>query len=433
MRNQIRKDILILSFFIFSIISVGTTQELPDTTSELFKKALRLFLDCRDCDIDYSRKQITFVNFVRDPSEAQVHIYSSSQRTAAGGKEFTLTFIGRENFIGLNDTLNYISRQSDTQEMIREGLVRTIKLGLMRYVAHTPIANQLAISHTTVSAQEKAIDKWDYWLFSLSSNFMFNGEKSYKQANTFWSLSANRVTQELKINLSYSGSYNDQWFNYGGDVYKSISHSHNFNGSFIFSITDHWSWGVFGRTSSSTYSNLDFDITFSPAIEYNIFPYSESTRRILRISYKPIFEYADYHEETIYNKIKEKLFSENLSLTLDQKEPWGSTSISLHASHYFNNIKKFNIGMFSALSIRVVEGFAIQLFGDYTIQRDQLSIAKSGASEEEVLLRRKELESQYNYWLSVGLSYSFGSIYNNIVNPRFGSGGGGYSFSFSSD
>jgi len=433
MRNNIRKDILLLSISILLNISIGTAQELPDTSSELFKKALRLFLDCRDCDIDYSRKQITFVNFVRDPSEAQVHIYSSSQRTAAGGEEFTLTFIGKENFIGLNDTLTYISRKTDTQEMIREGLVKTIKLGLMRYVAHTPIANQLAISHTTVSAQEKVVDKWNYWLFSLSSNCMLNGEKSYKQTNIFWSLSANRVTQELKINLSYSGSYNGQRFDYGGDIYKSISHSHSFNGSFIFSINDHWSWGIFGRISSSTYGNLDFGITLSPAVEYNIFPYSESTRRVLRISYRPTFEYSNYHEETIYDKVKEQLFSENLSFTLDQKEPWGSTSISLHGSHYFHNIKKFNVGLFSALSVRIIEGFAVHLFGDYTIQRDQLSIAKSGATEEEVLLRRKELESKYNYWLSVGLSYSFGSIYNNIVNPRFGSGGGGYSFSFSSD
>jgi len=57
-----------------------------------------------------------------------------------------------------------------------------------------------------------------------------------------------------------------------------------------------------------------------------------------------------------------------------------------------------------------------------SIIHDQLSIAKGvGASLEEVLLRRKQLETNYNYYLSIGLSYTFGSIFTNVVNPRFGS------------
>jgi len=42
-----------------------------------------------------------------------------------------------------------------------------------------------------------------------------------------------------------------------------------------------------------------------------------------------------------------------------------------------------------------------------------------GASLEEILLRRRELETSYYYYFSIGLSYTFGSIYNNVVNPRF--------------
>ena len=30
----------------------------------------------------------------------------------------------------------------------------------------------------------------------------------------------------------------------------------------------------------------------------------------------------------------------------------------------------------------------------------------------------------YQYFFNFGVSYSFGSILNNIVNPRFGGGGG---------
>ena len=40
-------------------------------------------------------------------------------------------------------------------------------------------------------------------------------------------------------------------------------------------------------------------------------------------------------------------------------------------------------------------------------------------SLEELLLQQQQLQSGYNYFFNVGLSYSFGSIYNTIVNPRF--------------
>ncbi len=49
---------------------------------------------------------------------------------------------------------------------------------------------------------------------------------------------------------------------------------------------------------------------------------------------------------------------------------------------------------------------------------------KGGAPPEQILLKKKELETQYSYYSQVGLTYTFGSIYNNVVNPRFRNGGG---------
>jgi len=54
-----------------------------------------------------------------------------------------------------------------------------------------------------------------------------------------------------------------------------------------------------------------------------------------------------------------------------------------------------------------------------------LSLVKGGASREEILLKRKELATQFRYFTYFGLSYTFGSIYNNVVNPRFGNSSGG--------
>ena len=52
--------------------------------------------------------------------------------------------------------------------------------------------------------------------------------------------------------------------------------------------------------------------------------------------------------------------------------------------------------------------------------RDQLSLPARGATDEEVLLRLRQLQSGYEYNVGVGVTYTFGSIFSSIVNPRFG-------------
>jgi hypothetical protein len=56
---------------------------------------------------------------------------------------------------------------------------------------------------------------------------------------------------------------------------------------------------------------------------------------------------------------------------------------------------------------------------------DQLALRKGDLSQEDVLLHRKQLSTQYDYFGSIGLRYTFGSIFSNVVNPRFGSSRGG--------
>jgi hypothetical protein len=46
---------------------------------------------------------------------------------------------------------------------------------------------------------------------------------------------------------------------------------------------------------------------------------------------------------------------------------------------------------------------------------------KGDISAEDILLRIRQMETQFSYYFSGGFSYTLGSIYNNVVNPRFGS------------
>jgi len=78
------------------------------------------------------------------------------------------------------------------------------------------------------------------------------------------------------------------------------------------------------------------------------------------------------------------------------------------------------LSLYCRLSLRLVEGFSLNLSGYASRIHNLLSLPKGEATEEEVFLRRRQLAKSYDYFGSVGISYSFGSIYNSIVNPRFG-------------
>ena len=112
--------------------------------------ALRVFLDCQNmrCDFDHLRREIGFVNWVRDRQGADVHVLGTSQRTGSGGREYTLTFIGLGPFEGGADTLQFTTSRTDTDAEVRDALTRTLSLGLVAYAAATPLASHLSVGFT---------------------------------------------------------------------------------------------------------------------------------------------------------------------------------------------------------------------------------------------------------------------------------------------
>jgi hypothetical protein len=157
-----------------------------------------------------------------------------------------------------------------------------------------------------------------------------------------------------------------------------------------------------------------------PAVEYNFFPYSESTRRQLRVLYKLGYNYFDYFDETIYGKTSNRLWNQALSVELDLNEPWGTAEVGLEGSHYFHDFSKNRLELDAELTIRIWKGLSFDIEANYSLTHDQLSLPKGDATLEEILLERRELASNYDYRFEIGLDFSFGSIFSNVVNPRFG-------------
>jgi hypothetical protein len=403
------------------------SQESASSSDTLRKDALNVFMEATD----YIRKEIPYVNYVRDINDASLYIISTSQRTGSGGQEYTYFLVGQKENAGMSDTISFVSSPDETRDEIRIKEVRTLKMGLMRYVAKTPLSKYMNISFTEPLSETVSSDKWNSWVYRAQIYGYLNGEQSYKSTYLNGSLSASRVTEEWKINLRARYNYNIDEFDIDDDIIKSEYNSTSFNSLIVKSISDHWSYGGSFSLGSSSYSNLDLALSIMPGIEYDLYPYSESTRRQLRFLYSIGYNFANYTDTTIYNKTEEGHFQHSLSVAYEVVQKWGSIDLNLNYSNYLYDWSKNNLSIYGGVDWRIVKGLSINFGVSASLIHDQLGLVKGGATTEEVLLRRKELATQFQYFTSFGLTFTFGSIYNNVVNPRFGnSGGGGMSISF---
>jgi hypothetical protein len=392
---------------------------------------LRVFLDCNFCDFDFMRTEINFVDYVRNRQDAEVHILVTDQPTGGGGTEFTLHFIGRKELSNVADTLRYVSPTSATQDDLRRGLARIIRLGLVRYYTHIGQAASFDVTYTAPSgdsaSKAAARDRWNLWVFRMNANGYGNGEKSSNFVSLNGSVSANRTTEMWKTSLTSYGNYNQSRFILSdGSKFNSYSHGYGFTDLIVKSLGPRWSAGQRASWTSSTFLNQSRAIRFAPAVEYNFFPYSQSTRRMLTLQYSPGINFFRYQDTTIFDKITEVRGDQTLTASIDVKQTWGSVSSSLEGAAYLDDFTKKHLVFFNALDLRLFKGFSFFSFGQISLLRDQLYLPRGSLSDQERLLRRRQLETSYNYFVQLGFSYSFGSIFNNIVNPRFGGTSGGF-------
>jgi hypothetical protein len=393
----------------------------------------RVFLDCNRCDEDYLRKEVTFIDYVRNREDADVHVLVSIQETGGGGAQWTLKFIGLGRFQGQDQTLTYNSPQTATSDEIRAGFAEVFRLGLVRYAADSAVGSKLKITFTKPDASKdtKKKDRWNYWVFRIGGNGDVNGEESSKGRSFRGSLSANRTTDAWRMSFSTFANYRDNSFKIDNEdgtksTILSVSRNLNTDATVVKSLNKHWSLGALGSVGSETFRNFILRTRFATGVEYDIYPYSESTRRMLTIQYTVGHVYHHYRETTIFDKTHAQLLDHQAQVGLSFRQPWGSASVQTSLSQYLSQPSKYSLGTFGGANIRVFKGFSVNAFGEFSRTRDQIYLSRGGATTEEVLLRQRQLATGYQYFVNFGVSYSFGSIFNNIVNPRFG--GVGFDF-----
>ena len=225
----------------------ATGAEAQQTAGADRTEALRVFLDCGACDENYLRTEILFVNYVRDRADAEVHLLVTTQGTGCGGIRYTLKYIGLGRFAGVEQTLEYSSPQTATDDERRRGVASTFKLGLVRYVAETPLASRLKVTFEAPPGQAKAgavTDPWNFWVFRLGADVNIEGEESNSERGGSGFVTANRTTENWKVNLNGEFDYNQEKFDLDeGETFTAISRGWETRALVVKSLGEHWSVG----------------------------------------------------------------------------------------------------------------------------------------------------------------------------------------------
>jgi len=423
---------------IASVVLLGLTPALlgaqtpdPEPPASL---TLFVFLDCqgmafRHCDFDHVRREVTWVNWVRDRQDADVHIMVTAQTTGGGGFNYTVDLIGLRTFAGTQDTLLYVSDPDDTDAEVREELTSRLMLGLVRYVANSTVAGDLQLSYepaievVALDAQED--DPWNLWVFRIGASGSVNGESLQEGYSIRGNASANKTSEAFKFNWRASGRYSRDEFDIvdaSGLDTTIVNTSRNYNTNLlaVWSVTDHWSAGGTASAGRSTFTNRDLTLTTGPAIEYNIFPYDESTRKSITFQYAIEANYNKYELVTVTGVTEETLARHRVEISANVQQPWGQIFGSVSGTQYFHDLATHRIDTFVGTSFRVFRGFEFNVTGSVARIKDQFFLPAAGQTAEDILLGRRQRETDFRYFLRIGFSYRFGSKFANVVNPRMG-------------
>lgn len=404
----------------------ANSQDLPSPKSG--SPRLKLYIDCGqgNCDFNYIRQQIPVAGFVRDRKESDIHILITSHSSANGGQKYDILFLGQNRWLQKNDTLHFFTAPNSSDDNTRKQLVKFIQAGIVPYLVKSGEIDKLnfffekdSVDVTTAATS----DKWNNWVFSIGGRARLSGDKNYKVKDLSVNGTAGRVTEKSKLEFSFFHSTAQNSYPVdNGDKLKTINNYVEAEQEYVKSISSKWSWAVETSYRKSSYNNMKSSYSAAAGMEYNIFPYSVSSSKFFVLRSMIEVTKRNYIEETIFDKLKETLFSFNLGTYVYFTQPWGSISSGITWYNYLHDLSKNKLSMDAVLSLKLFKGVSINFHGNASFINDQLSLARQGASTQEALLRLKALATNFNYYTGIGINYRFGSQFNNFVNPRFTDG-----------
>ena len=397
------------------------------------KATITVFLDCRGCDDDFIITETRFVSFVRDQDLADLHLLVIRQRTS-NGAQYLIDYIDQRTIEKPKKELILDTYTFQTAEEIRTQLVNLIQLGLINYLSGSNILTQLSVKFSEEEYEDgvgfEGDDPWRNWVFELGVDGNINGQKNELQYNLGGDAEAQRITNEWKLRFNFWGNYNRRAVTQEEDEIIGVDtitvektkyfyrSNRNYFGLVAKSINDHWSIGFYSRYRNDSYLNINTQIGITPAIEYSLFPYREFTRREVTARFGIVASYYNYSETTVLLQNEEILFRPELDLRADFTQPWGGLRAEIEAGAFLHDLSLNRFEFQTRIDLRISKSLSVFLNAGYDIIADQISLPAGDLSREELLADVRQQPTSYSFRGSFGLRVQFGSIYNNIVNPR---------------
>lgn len=388
---------------------------------------LKVFVDGEIPDFGYTKRTLTYIDFVSDQSVCDVYILTTNKSTGSNGKHYFLIITNKSTVPNDKFALNCITYSNDTSDAIRSKFTETLKSGLIpflnkNYNKYSIEVKELEQHNKEIPSLSKKDNRWDYWVFNIGLKGDFNIEEQKKEYGYQIELKADRVTNFWRIRNNYNFKKDEEIITKIKDSVSSDIHVLNqyqqIRSRIVHSLSNKWSAGLFVENSQDTYKNLNYKLSVTPAIEYNIFPWAEVSRRAFTVSYSFGASWFRFYEPTIFNITSEQRLTEKFETELEVVEKWGVIGIKLQGTHYFPRYKDYSIELEVNLAFRIARGLFLEFGLEANKINDQFYLPLSELSDEELLLNVRKLPTSYEVSGNFGIRYQFGSIFNSIVNER---------------
>lgn len=399
---------------------------LPATgrAQEVSASPLTAFLDCRadGCDRDFFVTELPYVMWTQDRLDAEVHLLVTGLQTGAGGSEYTIALLGQRRFAGRGDTVVTTVPPNSTDDARRRELARVMRLALVPYILRTPAASRLSLAYEAPAASApgpRLRDPWNNWVYRAAASGSGGAESRSSEYGIEAQLTASRITDLWKIVVEGEFEYESNSFELDSSSVEFVLRNWELESRAVRSISDHWSVGAGGGISMSEFENQDFSAAVEAALEYNFFPYREATSRQVIAAVSAGARHFDYAETTIYGRDTETRLMARMLVAAETRQRWGSLFASLDHFRYLHDADVYSIELDANVDIRLTRGLSVSFGANAEKVNDQLYLPRGDASDDEVLTEQRALATNYRVRGYAGVTFTFGSIFNTIVNPRF--------------
>ncbi len=382
---------------------------------------LKVMIDCRGCDESYMQQNSLFLTHVRDQSLADVYLLIN--RTWSPSSEiYKMEYYGKGEFEGMDYTYSADFSRTLTFNETRKGLLQEVLKGLIPYILKTNLTDKFEIvvaeeSEETENNIQK--DPWNNWVFEIQGELRLRDQDTREELNYELGFEGDKVSQNWRVRID--GFFRRRILNIDqddGSEFTSVREYKYFGSSVVKSLGDHWSVGLFSNIENNNVDNFLLRLNVSPAVEYSLFDYREVLTREITFAYKIGYNYQKYLETTIFDVDEDRFPSQSFSVNVRFRRDWGYIFSSVAVRNFLNDFSKNRISIDNRASVRIFKGLFASINADFDMIRDQINLQLGDASLEDIILQQRAIATNYRLNVGVGLSYTFGSIYNNILNTR---------------